>query len=134
MPGFIYIRDTHLGRHILERAVVLVAIKRVVAAFRAVGHINIRPSVAIEIHNRDRSSHGGHFRHDVIQLVIERGTLVNEIHSGGVRNLLEVKTMPLQCRLQIEPGLGDLSPGSHSLDKERAHHHGHKKYRQNYSC
>src|ERR1700730_17271628 len=112
----------------------LVPIKRVVAAFRAVSYINIRPSVAIKIHDGDGSSHGGYFGHDVIQLVIERGALMNEIHSGGVGNFLKIKTMARQCCLQVEPGFGDPSPDSYSLYKQRARDHGRKKYRQHYSC
>ncbi len=84
----------------------MVAIQGVVAAFGAVGYINIGPAVAIEIDDGDGSAHGSYIGHDVIELVIEVGSLVNKIHASGVRDFLEIKTVAGQSGLQIERGFG----------------------------
>ena len=79
-----------------------IAVKRILAVLAAVGNVDIRPAVAVEINNRNRGTHGCHLRHDVVQLGIECRTFVDEIDSRRVRNFLEVETVAIQRGLRVE--------------------------------
>ena len=64
--------NAQLAGDIFESAVAQVAVQGILAADGAVGHVDVRPAVAIEIDDRNRRAHRSHFRHDGIQLGIER--------------------------------------------------------------
>ena len=93
-----------LLRHVGERAVVVVAVKMVLAADAAVRHIDIGPAVAIEIDDGNRCAHRRHFRHDAIEFVIEDGSLVNKVDARLAGHLLEAKAITSQSRLAVDLG------------------------------
>src|SRR6266496_2141951 len=64
-PDLIQVSDAHLRGDVFKSSISEVAIQRVLAAFTAVGGVNVRPSVTVEIHYRHRSAHGSDFGHDV---------------------------------------------------------------------
>ena len=73
-----------------------IAIQRVLRAFLAGGHVDVRPSIVIEIDDRHGRTHRRDLRHDVLQPRVERGRLVHEIDAGGARYLLQIKTVTRQ--------------------------------------
>jgi len=71
-------------------------------AYAVVGDNDVRPAIAIKINDRCPRSHRGHLRHDVIELVVQCRSLVNEIYSRGARHFLQIKTVPRQRHLRIQ--------------------------------
>src|SRR5688500_6170872 len=55
--GLIHVGDPHLRRHILERSIFQVAVERVLTSLAAVGDVDVRPTVAIEIGDRYARAH-----------------------------------------------------------------------------
>ncbi len=100
--GLIDVGDAQLWRNIFEGAVVHIAIESVLAALFAVGDVDVRPAVAVEIDNGNRSAHRRDLRHDAIELWIERGRLVNEIDAGSARHFLKIKAVTSQSRVSIQ--------------------------------
>jgi hypothetical protein len=72
------IRNAQLAGHIFKAAVAGVSIQTVLTALTAVGEIDVLPTVTIKIDYRSTRAHRGNLRHDVIQLLIQRGSLMNK--------------------------------------------------------
>ena len=65
--GPVHVGDAHLGRHILEGAVTLVAVEMVLASLGAVRDVEVLPAVPVEIRDGNRRTHRGDLRHDGFQ-------------------------------------------------------------------
>ena len=87
--GAIHGGDVHVGRHVLERAVALVPVQAVQAAFGAGRHVEVLPAVAIEIGDRHRRAHRRDLRHDVIQPRVEDRRFVGEVHAASPGGFLQ---------------------------------------------
>ncbi len=125
--GAIDVSHAKFTRDILERAVTLVAIEVVEAAVRAVGDVEVGPAVAIEIRHGHRCAHCRHLRHDRIELVVERRTLVDGVHAELLRRLDEREAEPITRRRRsardfIQPHHRDERAGQHDKphDPQRA--------------
>ena len=81
--------DAHLGGDVPERAVVHVAVQGVAAAHGAVGDVDIRPAVAVEIDDGDRRAHRRRQGHDGFQARVELRRLMHEFDAGGTADLFE---------------------------------------------
>ena len=64
-------------------------IEVVLAAFRAVGDINVRPAVFVEVGDGHGRPHRGDLRHDGCQDRVEDGGLVREVNPALVGDLLQ---------------------------------------------
>ena len=87
----------------------IVAVKMVLAADGAVGHIDIGPSIAIEIHDGYRSAHGSDFRHDRREFLIEQGWLMHKVDARGVSDFFKIEAIAIQGGLPIDCGRRGLS-------------------------
>jgi len=83
----------------------------------------------VEIRNRHRSAHGRNLRHDVIQLVVECGALMNKINACRMGNFFEIKTVaasaalvstfaPLDCQADQRLMSQGRPPGQRKLLRE----------------
>ena len=68
------------------------------AALAAVGDIDVRPAIPIEIDDRHRRPHGCNLRHNVLELGIEGRSGVHEIDAGSLGGLLEAEAIAGQRR------------------------------------
>ncbi len=93
----IEVREADFSGHVLECAVVLVAVKRAPAALGAADDENVRPAVAVEIDHRHRRPHRGDHRQDVLELGVElRRPVVDEIDAALLGDLFQVEAVILQ--------------------------------------
>ena len=102
--GTIDVRETHRRRDVGERAVAVVAIETVEAAFAAVGDVEVLPAVAVEVGDGHRRAHRRDLRHDVLELRVERRRLVNEVDATPLGGLLQAEPVP---RERISSGRPD---------------------------
>src|SRR6266536_2991883 len=79
--------------YVLERAIALISIQGVPAAFAAVGQIDVLPTIAIKINDRCTSPHRRNLRHDVIQFVIQCRRLMNEAYTRGLGDFLKIEAV-----------------------------------------
>ena len=117
MPGWLTSAMPSSPGDIRERAVVVVAIESVFAAFAAVGDVDVGPAVAIEVDDGDRRAHRGDLRHDVVEFGIERGRVMHEVDAGGVGDFFEIKAVASQRGLHVELGFFGLTPRGQRLMK-----------------
>ena len=103
-------------------------VKGILASLAAVGDVDIGPAVAIEIHDGHRCAHGRDLRHDVIQLVVERWALMNEVDAGRVGDFLEIKAMTGQRRFSIQLRVAGFRRADQRLNDQRAEHQTKENY------
>ena len=102
VPDSIHVGHAQLPGHIGEGSVVIVVIERVLASDGAVGDVNIGPAVAIKINDGNCGAHGCDFRHDGIELVVERRRLMNEVDACRVRDFLQIEPVPRDGCFRIQ--------------------------------
>src|SRR4029077_16630978 len=79
--------------HVFKSTVTQVAVQSILASDGAVGDVDVRPAIAIEIDNRYPGTHRSNLGHNGRKLGIEGGRLMNKINAGGFRNLLQAESV-----------------------------------------
>jgi hypothetical protein len=89
------IRQSKLGRDILELATSEVMVQVILSADRAVADVDVRQTVVVVVANRNRRAHRRNLRHDRRKLRIEHGGVMDKVDAGGFGDFVEVKTVAL---------------------------------------